>query len=89
MTAAVTSRREPRLDKPIRWSRIGLHAFLIVMCAIWLFPLAWAAYTSLRPYGDTQVRGYVSLPGTLNLQNYVDAWDQAELPHFYLNTLVV
>jgi len=68
---------------------VGLHAFLMVMAALWLFPLLWAVYTSLRPIGDTIKHGFVSWPGTINLENYVNAWTQADLPHFYLNTLIV
>jgi len=83
--APVVSRPRRR----IHWSRVGVHVFLIAMCLLWLFPLAWAVYTSFRPYGDTQLNGYVSLPTVLNADNYVDAWNQAELPHFYLNTLLV
>lgn len=81
----VASRSRRRLP----WSRIGVHGFLIAMSALWLFPLAWAIYTSFRPYSDTQLNGYVSLPAVLNVDNYVNAWNQAELPHFYLNTLIV
>ena len=72
-----------------RWGRVGLHAFLIVMSALWLFPLLWAVYTAFRPYSDTQHLGYVSLPETLSIDNFVNAWKQAELPHFYLNTIIV
>ena len=32
---------------------------------LWLVPLVWAIYTSLRPYADTQQRGYVSIGGAL------------------------
>jgi multiple sugar transport system permease protein len=78
-----------RPRRKIHWSRVGVHVFLIAMCLLWLFPLAWAVYTSFRPYSDTQLHGYVSLATVLNLDNYVDAWNQAELPHFYLNTLLV
>ncbi len=81
----VASRRKP----PLHWSRIGVHGFLIAMSVLWLFPLAWAVYTSLRPYSDTQLNGYVSLPSVLNFDNFVNAWNKAELPHFYLNTLLV
>jgi len=69
--------------------RLALHAFLLATALVWLLPPAWAIYTSLRPYSDTAERGYVSLPGVLNVQNYVNAWTQADLPHYYLNTLVV
>jgi multiple sugar transport system permease protein len=69
--------------------RVALQVFLAVTAAVWLLPVVWAVYTSLRPYADTAERGYVSLPGVLNFNNYVNAWQQADLPHYYLNTLVV
>lgn len=83
---AVTVVRHRRLIRP---GRVALHGFLTVTAALWLFPLLWAIYASLRPYSETLLSGYVSLPGTLNFDNFVNAWNQAELPHFYLNTLIV
>jgi multiple sugar transport system permease protein len=80
---AVTGRRR------LRPARVVLNVFLIATALAWLAPLLWAVYTSLRPYEDTARRGYVSLPGELNLDNYVNAWNQAELPRYYLNTLIV
>jgi multiple sugar transport system permease protein len=69
--------------------RIALYAFLSFMAVTWLFPLVWAVYTSLRPYADTAQRGYISLPGTLDINNFINAWNQANFPQFYLNSLVV
>jgi multiple sugar transport system permease protein len=69
--------------------RLILHGFLLATALVWLLPPAWAIYTSLRPYADTAARGYVSLPGVLNFDNYVNAWTQADLPHYYANTLIV
>jgi multiple sugar transport system permease protein len=69
--------------------RVLLHGFLIATAAVWLLPVLWAIYTSFRPYADTAERGYVSLPGVMNVDNYVNAWTQADLPHYYLNTLIV
>ena len=66
-----------------------LHVVLIALSAIWLFPLLWAVYTSLRPYAETAVHGYVSLPVRLTLDNYSTAWQDAELPRYFANTLVV
>jgi multiple sugar transport system permease protein len=73
----------------IRPRRLALYAFLSFMAVTWLFPLAWAVYTSLRPYADTAQRGYISLPGTLNIDNFINAWTQANFPQFYLNSLIV
>jgi multiple sugar transport system permease protein len=78
-----------RPTRPVRPARLALHAFLIAMVGLWLFPLLWAVYTSLRPIGDTITHGFVSLPGTINLGNYTTVWSAAELPHYYLNTLLI
>jgi multiple sugar transport system permease protein len=72
-----------------RLGRITLHVFLIVTCLVWLLPLAWAVFTSLRPFEETFLDGYVSFPKTLNFENYFQAWTQVDLGQYYLNTLVV
>jgi multiple sugar transport system permease protein len=81
---AAASRRRP-FDR----RRAALHAFLITITILWLFPLLWAVYTSLRPYSDTAQHGYLSFPTTLNLDNYVNAWNDAELARYFLNTLII
>jgi multiple sugar transport system permease protein len=78
-----------RVPPRIRPARTILHVFLIGMVALWLFPLFWAVYSSLRPISDTIQHGYVSLPTSLSLVNYQTAWTQAEIPYYYLNTLVI
>jgi len=75
--------------RPRGWARTFIQLFLLLTAAVWLLPPVYALYTSLRPYADTAERGYVSLPSELNIQNYVNAWTQADLPHYYLNTLIV
>ncbi|MFL5778771.1 MAG: carbohydrate ABC transporter permease [Chloroflexota bacterium] len=82
---AVAERQARRT--PLR--RYALHAFLIAVVVLWLFPLVWAVYTSLRPYADTSQYGYVSIGGAYNLDNYINAWTDADLPKFYVNTLIV
>jgi multiple sugar transport system permease protein len=82
-TVPVAPRR--RLDR----RRAVLHVFLITISIIWLFPLLWAVYTSLRPLSDTTQNGYLSLPSTLNFDNYVNAWNNAELARYFLNTLII
>ena len=56
----------------MRLPRIGLHVFLITTAALWFLPVAWAVFTSLRPYADTNSCGYVSLCGRFNFHNYTD-----------------
>jgi multiple sugar transport system permease protein len=84
--ATAASRAQRRRN---RIRRAALYAFLTSMAVVWLFPLAWALYTALRPFSDTQQRGYISFPGVLTLDNFVQAWNQAEIPRAYFNTLIV
>ncbi|HSK97871.1 MAG TPA: carbohydrate ABC transporter permease [Euzebyales bacterium] len=72
-----------------RWTNRAIQAFLALTALVWLAPLLYTLYTSLRPYSDTAVRGYVSLPGTLNFDNYVAAWTQADMLQFFWNTIIV
>jgi len=77
------------LEKIVETARIALHAFLIAATALWLFPLLWAVYAALRPVSETIFNGYLSWPKTLNFGNFTTVWTQADLPYFYLNTLVI
>jgi multiple sugar transport system permease protein len=72
-----------------RLRRAGLQAFLITMSVIWLLPLLWAVYTSFRPYGETAKYGYVSIAGTYSLDNYVNSFNQGELPKYFFNTVLI
>lgn len=87
-TASVALARERRRSA-IRWPRVWMHAFLIVVAILWLAPVIWALYTSLRPYSETAEKGYVSLPDTITLDNYTNAWTQGDIPHYFLNSLLV
>lgn len=69
--------------------RAALHVFLVMVCIVWLFPLLWTIYQSLRPYAETSTKGFLSLPDTLTLDNFATAWNSAELARYFLNTLVI
>lgn len=86
MTATAATRAAPRRVRP---ARVVLHAFLILVSLGWLVPILLAVYASLRPYQETAELGYLSLPRQLTLDYYVRAWQDAELPKYYLNTLLV
>ncbi len=92
MTAITSTARAipvARTRRRLRPQRILLHAFLIVVSIAWLVPLLYALYTALRPVSDTIQHGYVSLPSTLTLDNFINVWSLAKLPYYYVNTLIV
>ena len=72
-----------------RQRHLKTHLFLSVVAIVWLFPILYALYTSLRPYESTAERGYASIGGPLNFDNYSAAWTGADLPHYYFNSLIV
>ena len=96
MTAVQTPRRaEPgtapvrRRRRPVTPRRVLLHVFLVVTSLVFLFPLLYAMYTSLRPYAETAKYGYFSLPRGLTFVNYTHAWQQSLVLHFLVNTLII
>ena len=89
MTAATMRPAPTTPRKPFDWRRAVLHTFLISTCVVWLFPLLYTIYQSLRPYAETSTKGFVSFPDTLTLDNYLTAWNDAELARYFLNTLVI
>jgi multiple sugar transport system permease protein len=72
-----------------RRARYWTHLFLIAISVLWIFPLAWTIYTSLRPYGETARLGYVSIGGTYNLDNFGRAIQGMDLWLHLFDTLVV
>ncbi|HEY0497489.1 MAG TPA: carbohydrate ABC transporter permease [Kutzneria sp.] len=88
--ATAVSRPAPvRRRKRVRPARVVLHGFLTVTALVWLVPLLWAVYTSLRTFEDTSKNGYFSLAKALTFENYENAWEQAGLPHYFLNSVVI
>ncbi|TCO58352.1 carbohydrate ABC transporter permease [Actinocrispum wychmicini] len=73
----------------LRASRIALHTFLVIVCLIWLAPLLWTVFASLRTYDDTATNGYFSWPHDLTLSNFGKAWSSADLPTYFLNSLEI
>jgi multiple sugar transport system permease protein len=83
---------EPKVTvrrRRVRPARVVLHVFLAVTALVWLVPLLWAVYTSLRSYSDTASHGYLSIAHGLTFQNYSTAWSQSDLPVFFLNSVLI
>jgi len=87
--ATATAGSRPTRKRRTRWPRIVVYGFLTAMALLWLLPLAWAVYTALRPFSDTQARGYISLPSALTLDNFLNAWTQGDFPLHFASTLIV
>ena len=89
MTSVTVEDTRPIRKRPLSISRVVLHAFLIVTALLWLAPVAWAVFTSFRPYADTAKHGYVSIPRTLSISNYRNAWNQGDIPLHFWNSMII
>jgi multiple sugar transport system permease protein len=87
--AAALDRPAPRKRPRPSLGSVAVQVFMILMSALWILPILFALYVSLRPISETNRLGYVSLAHSLTLQNFVDAWKQSEMWTFFLNSLRV
>ena len=82
---AASSQRRVR----VRPARILLYAFISLTAFVWLVPIAGAIFASFRPYAETVRDGFFSWPHSVTLDNYRNAWEQADIPRKYLNTALI
>jgi multiple sugar transport system permease protein len=74
----------------IKPMRVLLYVMLTVLALAWLVPIGTALYSSFRYFeADTQVNGVFSLPETLTLENYRDAWTVGEMGSHFLKTAFI
>ena len=87
-TSTAAARPPARLKKKQR-PKYGTHLFLLIMSVLWLIPLVWAIFTSLRPKADTDKYGYFSFGGAFNFDNFVQAWNQGGFATYFGNSVII
>jgi len=70
-----------------RFGRVSAQVFMLAAAVLWLTPIVFALYVSLRPEKETNRLGYVSIAHTLTLSNFTTAWKQGEMWRFFLNSV--
>ncbi|WP_310718069.1 carbohydrate ABC transporter permease [Streptomyces lydicus] len=69
-----------------------LHVFSHGMLVVWALmvgmPLLWVLWSSFKSSGDILTTPW-SLPDKLHFENWVNAWDKANIGKMFLNTLIV
>jgi multiple sugar transport system permease protein len=81
-------RQKTRRTRGFKGPRTLLHAFLVVMSLVWIFPVAWALYNSFRDYSYTSAHGYASIGG-FTLKNFTNAWERGDFSQHFLNSLII
>lgn len=65
------------------------YAFLTLLTLLWLIPLLAALLTSFRTMDDITVNGFWTLPRELTLNNFSNAWEQANINSYLLNSFII
>ncbi|MEN9325155.1 MAG: hypothetical protein RL414_909 [Actinomycetota bacterium] len=66
-----------------------ISIFIGFFAIVWIFPILWTVWTSLRPYNDIISYGIFSWPRHLNLDNYVNAFKQMNIGVYLTNSLII
>ncbi len=77
------------LTRGSKGGRIAILIFLIIAAALWMIPLLWTFYTSLRPLSYFNDHSFFSVGGRYSFDNYTNAWKDADLPLFFKNSLII
>jgi multiple sugar transport system permease protein len=63
--------------------------FIAFFALVWIFPILWTVWTSLRPYNDIISYGIFSWPRHLNFNNYINAVKEMHIGVYLSNSLYV
>jgi multiple sugar transport system permease protein len=87
----LTQPDQGRVAAPVgrRRPRYGTQLFLLAMSVLWLIPLLWTLYTSLRPKADTDKHGYWSVAKGVTFSNFTQAWKQAQFSKLLINSAII
>lgn len=70
-------------------SKFFSQSFLIFMVILWMVPLVGMVYASFRPYAETSTQGFFTLPDTITLDNFRNAWRQGDMLQHWKVTFIV
>jgi multiple sugar transport system permease protein len=73
----------------IRPWKVVAEVFMFSCAVLWLLPVLFALYVSLRPITETNRLGYVSLPESLTFNNYIEAWQQSNIWGYFVNSVLI
>ena len=85
MTATIARRYRGRQRVKDRFISIFIGIFALV----WIFPIVWTLWSSLRPYKEIRANGVFSVPESIGLGNYSTAIERMDLPTYLWNSLII
>lgn len=72
-----------------RLNKIIVYTVLTVAAIVMLIPFLWMVITSLKTLPDTWMVPPTFIPKKFNFQNYLEAFNSAKFPRYFLNSIIV
>ena len=68
----------------------GIFKYLILIVAtfVFVFPIIWVFYNSLKTNGELFENPW-TLPVAVHFENYIYAWEQAKIGTFFMNSVII
>lgn len=85
LPAGVGQRRGPLV--PINYGRIAAYFILLMLALVYVGPLLMLVNTALNTLPGFS-RNASALTATLNFQNFVVAWNEANFPRYLINSII-
>jgi len=91
MAMAVTSDtyENRRLNAQRKAGKAALYVFLTVFTLLWLLPVIASFVTSFRTMDDISTNGFWSLPSELVWRNFTQAWTDARVSKYLINSFII
>lgn len=66
-----------------------IYAILAVVAMVWIYPFIWMITASLKTQDEFFASGLSLIPKSLNFDNYVRAWNNANFGVYFKNSIIV
>lgn len=81
--------RHGETERRLRLTRLVSVALVVGVLIVQTYPIVWIFLTSLRTPADFAGNNPFSLPGEITLDNYIRAFEQADLVGYFINSFIV
>lgn len=72
-----------------KFGRSIVYVLLSVVALIWIYPIIWMITASLKTQDEFFASGLSLIPKSLNFENYVRAWNNANFGVYFKNSIIV
>lgn len=75
--------------KRLTITKMILHPLLLIIGVIWLYPIIWMLFSSLKTQSEFLDGGLGLLPKIPQWSNYIRAWTVAHFDTYFLNSVII